>query len=149
MGRDLLSDTARGAAAGAAATVVMSGLMLAAGRLGLMGVQPPEAIARRAGQLVGAEPQGRTADALGSALHVAFGAVAGAAYALLPPPERPVARGVLVGLGIYAGSYAGWVPAVGALPPADEDRSDRQAVMAAVHVVFGGVLGALDARWRD
>jgi len=141
-------DVVRGGLAGAAATVVMSALMLAAGRAGLMGQQPPEAIVRRTGDLVGKQPQGRTADVLASAAHVAFGAGTGAAYALLPPGRWPVARGTAVGLGVYAASYAGWVPTLGALPPADEDRSDRQVVMAAAHVLYGAVLGALDARWR-
>ena len=148
MSSSVLPALLRGAAAGSIATGVMSAGMLAAGRAGLMGRQPPEAIVRRAGQLAGSEPQGRTADALASLMHLAFGAGAGAAYALLPPPERPVARGIAVGLAIYAVSYAGWVPALQALPPADEDRPDRQASMAAAHVVFGAVLGALDARWR-
>ena len=122
--------------------------MLAAGRAGLLGRQPPEAIVRRAGQLAGSEPQGRTADALASAAHVGFGAVTGSAYALLPPARRPVLRGVLVGLGVYAGSYAGWVPAFGALPAPDDDRTDRQVVMATAHALYGAVLGVLDDRWR-
>lgn len=138
----------RGAVSGSIATGVMSGVMLAAGREGLMGRQPPEAIVRRAGQLVGSEPEGRTAEALASLAHVAFGAVSGAAYALLPATSRPVGRGVVFGFGIYALSYAGWVPAVRALPPADDDRADRQAATASAHVVYGAVLGALDARWR-
>ena len=148
MGRGLLSDTARGGLAGAAATVAMSAVMLAARRAGLVGQQPPEALVRRIGQLVGAEPHGRAEDALATASHVAFGAVTGAAYGLLPAPRRPVARGVLTGLAVYVASYAGWVPALGALPAADDDRRDRQAVMTTAHVVYGGVLGALDARWR-
>ena len=138
----------RGAAAVSVATGAMSVPMLLAGRAGLMGRQPPEAIVRRAGQLAGAEPRGRTADALAALSHVGFGATAGAAYALLPAPPRPVARGVLVGLAIYGMSYAGWVPALRALPSAHEDRPDRQATMAVAHGVFGAVLGALDARWR-
>ena len=145
---DVRNDLARGVAAGTVGTGVMSALMLAAGRAGLLGRQPPEAIVRQAGALVGAEPRGRTADVLASAAHVGFGAVTGAAYALLPPARRPVSRAVLVSLGVYAGSYAGWVPALGALPPADDDRTDRQVVMAAAHVVYGAVLGTLDDRWR-
>lgn len=138
----------RGAVAGCLATGAMSAAMLAAGRLGLVGRQPPEAIVRRVGQLAGAEPQGRRADVLASAAHVAFGATVGAAYALLPASPRPVRRGVLSGLGIYAVSYAGWVPALQALPVADRDRRDRQAVTAAAHLAYGAVLGALDSRWR-
>ena len=144
----LLTDVLRGAVAGAAATAAMSALMLAAGRLGLMGRQPPEAIVRRTGRLVGSEPRGRAAQVLAAAAHLGFGAGTGAAHALLPPTRRPVLRGVLVSLGVYAGSYAGWVPALGALPAAERDRTDRQAVMAAAHVVYGAVLGALDDRAR-
>lgn len=143
-----LSGIARGGLAGAAATVVMSAVMLAAGRVGLMGGQPPEAIVRRVGQLTGREPQGSSADALASVLHLAFGAGTGAAYGLLPRSRRPVLRGVLTGLAVYTASYAGWVPALGALPEADHDRRDRQTVMTAAHVVYGAVLGALDDRWR-
>ena len=53
-----------------------------------------------------------------------------------------------MGEAVYAVSYAGWVPALGALPPADRDRPSRQLVMAAAHLVYGAVLGALDDRWR-
>jgi hypothetical protein len=148
MARGPLSDIARGSLAGAAATAAMSAVMLAAGRVGRMGGQPPEAIVRRVGQLTGREPQGRSADALASAMHLAFGVGTGALYGLLPAPRRPVARGVLTGLAVYTASYAGWVPALGALPEADHDRRDRQTVMTAAHVVYGAVLGALDARWR-
>lgn len=103
---------------------------------------------RRAGQVAGHEPRGRTAGVLAAVAHVGFGAGTGAAYALLPPARRPAARGTVVSLLVYAVSYAGWVPALGALPAADRDRPDRQAVMAVAHGVFGVVLGRLDARWR-
>jgi hypothetical protein len=138
----------RGTAAGAVATAAMSALMLAAGRAGLMGRQPPEAIVRQAGALTAGEPRGRLADALAAVAHLGFGAGTGAAYALLPPSGRPVLRGMAVGEAVYAVSYAGWVPALGALPPADRDRPSRQAVMAAAHLLYGAVLGALDDRWR-
>ena len=144
----MIHSLTRGAAAGALATAAMSALMLAAGRAGLMGRQPPEAIVRQAGALTGTEPRGRTADVLASVAHLGFGAVTGAGHGLLPPARHPVARGVVLGTGVYAVSYAGWVPALGALPPADRDRPPRQLAMLAAHVVFGAVLGALDDRWR-
>lgn len=137
-----------GAGSGVAATVVMSAVMLAAGRLGLVGRQPPEAVVRRAGDLVGAEPRGRTAALLASAAHLGFGASVGAAYALLPLRRPGAAPGVLTALAVWASSYAGWVPALGALPRPDQDRSDRQAVLAVSHVVYGAVLGCLDERAR-
>ena len=138
----------RGAAAGTVATAAMSALMLAAGRVGLVGRQPPEAIVRRAGALTAAEPRGRLADALAVVAHLGFGAGTGAAYALLPRPAHPVLRGMAVGEAVYAVSYAGWVPALGALPHATRDRTTRQAVMVTAHLVYGAVLGVLDDRWR-
>ena len=142
------SDLLRGAAAGSAATVAMSGLMLAAQRAGLVGRQPPEAIVRTAGAALGSEPRGRTADALGSLAHLGFGASVGGAYALLPERRAGVPAALLTSLAVYAVSYQGWVPALGALPRASRDRNDRQGVMLAAHLVYGVVLGRLDARWR-
>lgn len=144
----MIDTLVRGAAAGAVATAAMSALMLAAGRAGLVGEQPPEAIVRQAGALTGGEPRGRLADALAVAAHLGFGVGTGAAYALLPPSARPVLRGMAVGQAVYAVSYAGWVPVLGALPHATRDRTARQAVMVAAHLVYGAVLGALDDRWR-
>ena len=134
----------RGALAGAVATGAMSTLMLAARRAGLLGQQPPEAIVRQVGRVVGTEPPVPLARALAAAAHVGFGAAGGAVYALLP--RRGPATAVALSLAIWAGSYEGWVPALGALPPAHDDRSDRQAVMVAAHVVYGLVLSPVERR---
>ena len=137
----------RGAAAGAAATVPMSAVMLGAGKLGLMGQQPPEAITRRAvAEAVGTEPTGTASNVLSSLAHLGFGAGSGAVYGLLPRPAAVPAplAGVAFALGVWTASYRGWVPRFGALPHADYDRRDRVAVMVGAHVVFGAVLGALD-----
>ena len=123
--------------------------MLAAGRAGLMGRQPPEAIVRRTGALVAVEPRGRLADALATVAHLLFGAGTGAAYALLPPARRPVVRGAAVGTAVWAVSYAGWVPALGALPPAGpRPTAATRSSMVVAHLVYGAVLGAVDDRWR-
>ena len=143
-----MSRLLRGAAQGTAATVLMSVPMLVAGRLGQVGRQPPEAIVRRAGDLVGEEPHGATAGLLGTVAHLAFGVGIGVVGALLPDRGAGIPRGVALSLAVYAASYQGWVPVLGALPPASRDRVDRQAVLLGSHVVFGVVLGALDARNR-
>jgi hypothetical protein len=142
----------RGGAAGAVGTVAMTALMLAAGRAGLVGRQPPEAITRTAVErATGIEPRGATADALSSLTHLGFGVGAGVVYAALPASERlpAAARGAVYGLAVWAVSYLGWVPRLlGALPSADRDRPDRVAVMVTAHVVYGAVVGTLDGRWR-
>jgi hypothetical protein len=140
----------RGAAAGAAATVPMSAVMLGAGRLGLMGEQPPEAITKEAvADATGVEPGGATSDALASLAHIGFGVGAGAVYAALPKPGPAPATvsGMAFGVAVWAASYAGWVPKFGALPHAEHDRNDRVTVMVGAHLLFGAVLGALEQRW--
>lgn len=138
---DVIKRGSRGAAAGAGATVAMSALMLAAGRLGLLGRQPPQAIAEQAVEEVTGEPvPAPVGRALGVVTHLAFGAGAGAGYALLPRWFPPPIRGCGWALGIYFAAYQGWVPALGALPPAERDRRDRVAVMVLAHLVYGLVL---------
>ena len=139
-------DVVRGAAAGAVATVAMSGVMLALRRP--MGEQPPDAITTSAAHAVGADPTERQADAMAVAAHLGFGAGTGALYALGPRVGPPVLRGVLTGLALWAVSYQGWIPALGILPKASEDRPARPAVMVLAHVVYGAVLGAVEERWR-
>ena len=140
----------RGAAAGAVATIPMSVVMLGAGRLGLMGEQPPEAITKEAvADATGIEPHGASSDLLASLAHLAFGAASGVLHAALPRSPRvpaPVA-GMALALGIWSASYQGWVPRFGALPHADYDRKDRVAVMISAHLIFGAVLGTLEQRW--
>ena len=142
----LVRGASRGAWAGAVATVPMSAVMLAL--RGPMGEQPPDAIATEAAHAVGADPTERQADAMAVVAHLGFGAATGAAYALAPRVGPPVLRGVVAALGVWAVSYQGWVPALGILPRASEDRPARPAVMIAAHVVYGAVLGTLEERLR-
>ncbi len=139
----------RGAVAGVVGTVAMSALMLAAGRVGLLGRQPPQAIAERAVQVGTGErvpaPVGR---ALGVLTHLAFGGGAGVGYALLPRRLPPPVRGCSWALAIYTAAYQGWVPALGALPPAEKDRRDRVAVMVLAHLVYGTVLAKTEQALR-
>jgi len=145
-----LSLLARGAGAGALATVAMSAEMLAAQRLGVMGEQPPERIAEDAAEEVtGSQPDEGTTDVLASVAHFAFGAAGGAGYALIlgrsARSAGPV-TGIVFGLLVWAASYAGWIPALGILPPPDRDRPGRQVAMVLAHVIYGSVLGALVGR---
>ncbi len=143
---DTARNVVRGAAAGSVATGAMSALMLAASRL--VGEQPPDAIAKKAADAVGASPTESQADALAVALHMGFGATIGAAYSLLPRVGPPVARAVAVSMAVYAASYQGWMPALNILPPASKDKPARPAVMAAAHVVYGAALGLVEERLR-
>jgi hypothetical protein len=142
----LLLDASAGALAGAAATVPMSALMLASQRAGFMGELPPRRITDEALDAVDAHPTEPTRKGVTVLTHLGFGAAAGVPFALLhrslPPGfPRPV-TGMAYALGVWASAYLGWVPAMGIMPPADEDRPDRPVSMVAAHLVYGACLGA-------
>lgn len=148
----LLDDTrvaAIGAAAGLAATVPMSALMVGGREAGLMSELPPHEITsqtvdRTAGPETGDREERRT---LGWVTHFAFGAASGAVYAILRrhlrTPGGPIFHGAAFALGVWAVSYLGWVPALRFLPPAHEDERARQPVMIVAHLVFGAIVGWL------
>lgn len=138
----------RGALAGALATLAMSVVMLTAGRLRIMGAQPPEEIVERGAEAADLHPTETEENVAASMAHVAFGAVAGVIFALLHRIVRPPAPEIMAlpwALVVWAVSYLGWVPALGILPPAPKDRPGRAWTMLAAHLVFGLALGGL---WR-
>lgn len=83
------------------------------------------------------------------ASHFAFGAGMGAVFTALGLHRRhPVARGTAWGLGIWLTSYLGWVPAARILTPATRHPVRRNALMIAVHVVWGAAAGYSAATLR-
>lgn len=147
---DLLTRTAAGAAAGFAATGPMT-LVLAAARAALPAPDqyslPPRIVTERAAQDVGVadrmtEPEKKAAT---TAAHFGFGTAAGAAFGALARhlPFDPVANGVAYGLAVWAGSYLGWLPAVGLHPPPHQESAGRTAMNIGAHVAWGAVLGLL------
>lgn len=143
-------DARAGAAAGVVATIAMSGLMLAAQRLGFQAKLPPERVVQAGLDTAGVRRSERTDNALASVAHLAYGALLGIAYRWLrratgaPGPE-PVA-GAAYGLGVYVANYAGALPPLGIMPWPHRDVRGRQATMAFAHLLYGLVLGA---RSRD
>ncbi|HEX6547421.1 MAG TPA: DUF6789 family protein [Candidatus Dormibacteraeota bacterium] len=133
----------RGAAAGAAATVGMSALMFAARRAGLLGRMPPERITARALNRLGISRTRTQQDMMASALHIGFGAGAGALFMPLAAraPVNRVLLGLLYGTAVWAVSYMGWVPALGIMAPPSKDRPGRPQTMLAAHWVYGALLG--------
>ncbi|GHH66892.1 hypothetical protein GCM10017673_13170 [Streptosporangium violaceochromogenes] len=136
----MTGDLVKGAVGGVLATAVMSAVMLAGSRMGLMPDQPPKRIARAF--LPGHRNRPKRGEGtLGAIAHVGFGTVCGALFAAACRGRRaPLGVGVGYGLAIWFVSYEGWVSGLGILPPASGDRPGRPAVMAAGHVVYGAVL---------
>ncbi|MFF5209032.1 DUF6789 family protein [Streptosporangium sp. NPDC000396] len=136
----MTQDLVKGAVAGTAATALMSAVMLAGDRAGLMPDQPPKRITRAL--LPGHKHRPKPGERVLSAIaHFGFGAAFGSLFSLLHRGRRaPILLGVGYGLAIWFVSYQGWVPRLGILPPISEDLPERQAVMAAGHVVYGTAL---------
>ena len=141
-----MANVARGAAGGVVVTGAMSGVMLASYATGRVRKVAPEAITERALDVVGgaSKPVEQAATA---ASHFVYGTVNGVLFSLAASrlPGRPIAKGVLFGLALLVLSYQGWVPAVGILPPLDEQKRARFATLTLAHLVYGGVLGWMAA----
>lgn len=137
-----------GVIGGLVGTVPMSAAMLAARQLGLMGWQPPERITQKLFfRRVQRVKDRDTRNLVATVLHFAFGSVGGAIYGVarrrLPWRVDPVLTGVVFGTLVWAGSYMGWVPALGLMPQPRHDRPDRPIIMVVAHWIFGATLGAV------
>jgi hypothetical protein len=138
---------AGGAASGAAATVAMTGWMLATAPRDPGFELPPHRIVRRAAQRLGipvrpADPKLIPATTVA---HFAFGSAGGAGYALLR--RRPSLPSALAyATGIWASSYAGWAPALRLIPPPQRDDRHRQVLTFTAHLVYGAALGLATRR---
>jgi len=148
-----------GAAAGAGATIAMSGVMLVAQRAGLLGRSPPRHIVERTLGWLGLrhETSRNERQLLTAVAHLGFGATQGALYAVIEQrlgrrsqrssglrPRKPSATtGVPFGLLVWAASYVGWIPALGILPRPSRDRPGRPTSMVLAHVVYGAALATL------
>ncbi len=151
----------RGTLAGLAATVTMSASMFALQRLGVLGRMPPQIITDDALAAAGVRGKApRSAEkALGALAHFGFGAVAASVFELVrtgrarrrsfvarlvgaPAKAPPLALGVAYGGLVWTVSYLGWVPALGILPPAKDDRPGRPFAMILAHAVWGATLAS-------
>lgn len=144
----MVRNLARDAVSGLAATTVMSAVMVAGQKAGLLGDQPPKRIAR--GIMPGARHRPKPGEGvLGTVTHFGFGVVSAMLFGVLAK-DRPVRvrYAVAYALAIWLASYGGWVPRLSSLPPIPRDRPGRPLVMAAGHVVYGTVLAAAMNRTR-
>jgi hypothetical protein len=135
---------ATGGLAGAVATAAMTGWMLAGQLTGTHGEQPPKRLVRRLSRRIGlpARRQGTGIRLASGLAHLGFGTSCGALYAAAVP-RSTVPRGIIFALGVWAASYAGWIPALGLLPPPGRDNPRRAWTIGTAHAVYGAVLGGL------
>jgi uncharacterized membrane protein YagU involved in acid resistance len=83
--------------------------------------------------------------------HFCYAAATGAFFGAMAP-RQPVARvgaGVLFGLGVWIGSYLGWLPATGLRQHPRHDPTARTGLMIGGHLVWGLAAGTLMALGRS
>ena len=143
--RDLLT----GAAAGVLATVPMTTYweMMHTRLPG----EPPrplpprevtEALAVKAG--VSRQLSERDVEWLSMAAHVGYGALTGAIFGTIAPRGgRAITSGMLFGLGVWAVSYLGWLPASGVRHSPRWDMPARTALIVTSHLVWGAAAGLM------
>ncbi len=138
-----------GVLAGFLATFPMSVVLLAGRRR----IEPPPApkeisdeIQDRAG--IGDELHEEQRRVAAVAGHFAYGAAAGGVYGLMPGERAgaPVLRGSVYGLGVWAASYAGWLPATRILPFPTNRPARWNTRLLLAHLVWGAALGYLVER---
>ena len=94
---------------------------------------PPREIVETVAPAVEGEPATSTT----LVAHFAYGALSGAALASID--RKPTIRsGIAGGIGVWAASYFGWIPAFGILKPASRHPGDRNKLMILAHVMWGG-----------
>jgi uncharacterized membrane protein YagU involved in acid resistance len=124
----------------------MTAVTLAAQAGGLLNSQPPARITAALLDALGVQQRrGAVLGVSTALLHLGFGASVGSVFALLHRslrlPLLPAVQGVVYGVVVWAASYAGWVPALGILPPPMHDRPGRPVAMVVAHGVYGMALG--------
>ena len=107
---------------------------------------PPRRVTMELAEKSGLGPPRRETNrkALTRVTHYAFGTGMGAVYSIIAPRTRwaPVVAALPFGLAVWAGSYLGWLPALGLHPPATQESAPRNALMIASHFIWAGTIGA-------
>lgn len=80
--------------------------------------------------------EGESAKDVTMASHFAYGAASGASLGVANVMMGPVS-GAAGGIGVWLGSYMGWLPGTGILKPASDHPPRRNLLMIAAHIVWG------------
>jgi uncharacterized membrane protein YagU involved in acid resistance len=145
----------RGAISGLAATLPMTIAMeLMHRRLGFTKryALPPRQITANLARSLGVrhqldEDEERAATMVA---HFGYGSGVGVPYALVENAIGlpPVVKGAGYGFLVWAGSYLELLPRLGLLSPATRHPAERNALMIAAHLVWGGTLGIANDRLK-
>ena len=143
------AEIAHASLRGAIAAAAMTGMRVFTVDVGLVDQTPPQAIVKqRAKGLLRRVPRGKRRAAIELA-HWTYGAVGGAAYAVLPEEiRRQPWSGPAYGLLVWVGFELGLAPVLG-LKQAKKQRPVERAALAADHLLYGLVLSEIRARPQE
>jgi hypothetical protein len=143
------AEIAHASLRGAIAAAAMTGMRAFTVDVGLVDQTPPQAIAKqRATGVLRRVPRGRRRAAIELA-HWTYGAVGGAAYAVLPQGIRRRSwSGPAYGLLVWVGFEVCLAPVLG-LKQAKKQRPAERAALAADHLLYGLVLSEIRARPQE
>ncbi len=144
-----LGKVTHGAMRGCIAAWAMTGLRSLTVNLGLVEEPPPRALMRQKSRGIYRLAPKRARRIGQELLHSGFGAVGGAAFAVLPGKVRlqPWA-GPLYGLGVWLGFELGIAPLLG-LSQAKKPRPVDRVALAGDHLLYGFVLSETRRRPRE
>ena len=128
----------------------MTGWMLGGQVISRHGELAPKRLVRRTAHFGGfrARRLSPTTLVVTAIAHLGFGASCGALYTVAVQ-RSSVMRGMCLGSLVWATSYAGWIPALGLLPPPHKDKSGRAWTTMTAHLVYGAALGAAVRAYDD
>jgi len=140
----------KGAVAGFVGTVPMTAFMMIGWRLLPAHEKyplPPRQITGEISERVGIEGRMTEEELVSATLvsHFSYGALFGSVYALFDQRGTlpPSIKGAFAGLAVWVGSYLGWLPVLGILPPATRHPWRRNLLMIVAHLVWGGTMGVV------
>jgi hypothetical protein len=143
----LVEHVALGVAAGVAATFLLQGIRTTEQKL-LPETMPPiredpgEFMVEQAEELLSEETREQLPTVVetvaAKSLALGYGMTAGAIYgALRPRAGNLLVDGTVLGLGVWAVGYLGWLPALGLMPPLQQQETEQVAGPIVQHVIFG------------
>lgn len=108
---------------------------------------PPRRVTMEAAERsgLGAPDRERDRTALTLVGHYAYGTALGGVYGAAAHRRAwpPLAGAVPLAVGVWAGSYLGWLPALGLHPAATKEPLSRNALMVVAHLVWAGTVAAV------
>src|SRR5215216_4378698 len=144
---NLIEHVALGAAAGGAATFLLQGIHTSEQKL-LPETMPPiredpgEFMVEQGEELLPEEAREQVPNTVetvaAKSLALGYGMTAGALYgALRPRTGNLLVDGTALGLGVWAVGYLGCLPALGLMPPVQQQETKEVAGPIAQHIIFG------------